>query len=313
MTSEKPILTLIDGHALVFRAFYAFAPLTSPDGRLVNAVYGFNRMLLRSIKELHPEYIAVTFDMEKPTFRHTSFTGYKAQRHETPTELLDQLSLIKETVQALNIPIFGVEGFEADDVIGTIATQQASDELHVVIVTGDRDAFQLVKNGQISVFMPAKNAEGSHEFWEKDVEESLGLPPSLVIDYKSLAGDASDNIPGVRGVGPKTAVALLKAFGSLDALYKGIAAPDTLTAEQKALLKLSLLQKLVQDHENAFMSQKLATIDQHVPLHFELEKCRVTGYDKQLTLAMYNELNFKSLIPMLPPDEFEQGVQDALF
>jgi len=305
-------LVLIDGHALVFRAYHAFPPLTTSDGELVNAVYGFSRILLKVIQDLKPKYIVVAFDMGKPTFRHTAFAGYKAQRKETPTDLISQLGRVKDVVQALNIPIFGVEGYEADDVIGTIA-HAVHDKTKAIIVTGDKDAFQLVEDNKVTVYMPPRQREDAKEYNEEDVEEKMGIPPSLIVDYKALSGDPSDNIPGVQGVGPKTAVNLLKAFGSMNGIYEALAQPDKLTDIQKKVLSEKLVQKLVDDHESAVMSQSLATIDCNVPIAFVLEDCLVTAYDKQKTVALFEKLGFKSLINALPPDAYEKSVQEALF
>lgn len=313
MADQQKTLVLIDGHALVFRAYHAFPPLTTPQGELVNAVYGFTRILLKVIKDLHPEYIAVTFDMGKPTFRHTAFAGYKAQRKEAPSDLLSQLGRVREVVGALNIPIFGVEGYEADDLIGTIATQHGNKSLKVVIVTGDRDAFQLVKDGVVTVYMPARGREDAREYAEEDVAEKMGISPAQVIDFKALSGDASDNIPGVSGVGPKTAILLLKAFGSLEGVYGALGKAEKLTETQRGVLKESLVKKLADGYESALLSQKLATIDCAAPITFVLEDCVVSGYDKKKTVDLFEKLGFKSLVGMLPDDAFEKGVQDALF
>ncbi|MBI5151596.1 MAG: hypothetical protein HZA34_03405 [Candidatus Pacebacteria bacterium] len=309
---KKETLVLIDGHALVFRAFHAFPPLTTSDGELVNAVYGFTRILLKVIKDLQPKYIAVAFDMGKPTFRHTEFVGYKAQRKETPSELISQLGRVQDMVRALNIPIFGVEGYEADDVIGTIA-ETMKNKVKVLIVTGDKDAFQLVQDDKVMVYMPPRQREDAKEYNEKDVEEKMGIPPSLIVDYKALSGDQSDNIPGVQGVGPKTAVTLLKTFGSVDGIYEALQDPSKLNGEQKTVLKEKLVEKLVNGHDSARMSRHLATIDRTVPLSFVLDNCAVSGYDKQKTVELLDKLGFKSLVNLLPADEFEKGVQEALF
>ncbi len=310
--SKKELLVLIDGHALVYRAYHAFPPLTTSDGELVNAVYGFSRILLKVIKDIQPKYIAVTFDMGKPTFRHTAFAGYKAQRKETPTDLISQLGRVREVVKTLNIPTFGIEGFEADDVIGTIA-KQICEKVKVIIVTGDKDAFQLVNDNKVTVYTPSRQNEDAKEYTERDVEEKMGIPPSLIVDYKALSGDPSDNIPGVQGVGPKTSVSLLQAFGSLRGIYEALKHSDTLTSEQKILLKEKLVQRLADGHESAIMSQKLATIDTDVPLNFKLDDCSVSGYDKAKITALFTKLGFKSLINSLPSDEFEQEVQEMLF
>jgi len=208
---------LIDGHAMVFRAFYAFpTSLTTPKGELINAVYGFTSILLTIIKELHPEYLAVTFDLDKPTFRHQEFVGYKAQRPEVDVQLTDQLGRVREVVRSMNLPIFEVEGFEADDVIGTLAvqaTRHSPGKLETVIVTGDKDALQLVNDGKVLVYVPARGKIPAKIYDEAVVEERLGVKPNQVTDLKALMGDSSDNIKGVAGIGPKTAAEMIKKFG----------------------------------------------------------------------------------------------------
>lgn len=314
-TMSSNSLVLVDGHAIVYRAYHAFPPLTTPDGELVNAVYGFSRIVLKFLKDLKPTHIAVAFDMPKPTFRHTQFAGYKAQRKETPTELIAQLGRVREVVDALGIPTFGVEGYEADDVIGTIAWRLAS-SAHgpkVVIATGDKDAFQLVVDEKVTVYTPPTQYESAKEYDEKMVEEKMGIPPSLIVDYKGLAGDPSDNIPGVRGVGAKTAVTLLKLFGSIDGLYKALSSPDSLSPEQRAVLKPKLLSNLAEGQDSALMSRELARIDCNVPLSFTLDDCVVTKYDKAKTVTLFETLGFHSLVPQLPNDDYESSIQDALF
>ena len=207
-------LVLIDGHAVLFRAFHAYPPLTTSRGELVNAVYGFASILLNVIGELKPEYIVVTFDRDKPTFRHTEYVTYKAQREPMPTELKDQQERVEEVVKVLNIPIFAVEGYEADDVIGTLA-RQANELDQVVIVTGDKDALQLVDHERVVVHMPGRGRIPAKVYDEKLVEKEYGLTPEQIPDYKGLSGDASDNIAGVKGIGPKTAIQLLQAFGTV--------------------------------------------------------------------------------------------------
>ncbi|HAU98704.1 MAG: polymerase I protein [Microgenomates group bacterium GW2011_GWF2_45_18] len=317
MLSNKDIFVVVDGHAVVYRAYHAFPPLTTPEGELVNAVYGFSRILLKVIKDLHPEYIAVAFDMGKPTFRHASFAGYKAQRKETPTDLISQLGRVREVVETLNIPIFGVEGYEADDVIGTISEKIAQNEqyntVRTIILTGDRDAYQLIRDEKTTVYMPAHHREEAREYSSADVEERMGIGPHEIVDYKALAGDASDNIPGVKGVGEKTATSLIKAFGTVDEIYKKLTAPTSLTAEQKKVLTPRLVKLLSEDYEAAKLSQQLATIDCAVPLQFDLEACRVSGYEKDKAVSMFEKLGFRTLLPLLPLDAFELGVQEALF
>ena len=309
-------LILIDAHALIYRAYFAFPPLTTPTGQLVNAVYGFSRILLSTIKDIEPEYIAIAFDLPKPTFRHTQFTGYKAQRKEMPDDLQPQIELVKQVVTALNIPDFSVEGYEADDVIGTLARQASelndsgSDPSKVIILTGDRDAFQLVTD-DIHVLMPAQGKNPPQEFGPTEVLKKMGVRANQIIDYKALAGDASDNIPGVPGIGQKTACSLLSDFDSVENLYQEIK-DQTPRVQDKTILKPSVLKKLSEGHDSAIMSQQLATIDQHVPIELILESCRVAGYEKSQAVKLFDDLGFVSLQKYLPHDDFENGVQAAL-
>lgn len=310
---------LVDGHALAYRAYHAFPPLTTKEGELVNAVYGFTRILLTVLRDLKCDYICVSFDLPKPTFRHAKYVSYKAQREEMPTDLRTQIERIKEVVMALNIPIYSQEGFEADDVIGTVANQAVLGQLDhkkmdkVYIVTGDRDAFQLVTD-KIHVYMPPRGKEPFYqEFGPAEVSEKMGLSPSQIVDYKSLAGDASDNIPGVRGVGDKTAVRLLQAFGSSEKTYEGMKNPDLLTEDQKKLLKPKVIENLANDYEAMVMSRELATIDTNVPISLNLEDCVVKNYEKKKAAEVFEKLDFFSLIKLLPKDSFEDNVQEALF
>ena len=205
-------LVLIDGHAILHRAYHAFpSTLKTRKGELVNAVYGFSRMLLTVLEDLKPQYLVVAFDLPQPTFRHQEYVGYQIQRPEMDKELFGQIERVYQIVKALNIPIFTAPGFEADDVIGTLAKQAKN--LEVMIVTGDRDIMQLV-NKKVKVYSPRKGFAEPEIFDEKKVKEFLGITPQQVIDYKALTGDPSDNYPGVSGIGPKTAVKLLSRFKS---------------------------------------------------------------------------------------------------
>ena len=295
-------LVLIDGHAVLFRAFHAYPPLTTSKGELVNAVYGFSSILLNVIGELKPEYIVVTFDRDKPTFRHTEYVTYKAQREPMPTELKDQQERVEEVVKILNIPIFAVEGYEADDVIGTLA-RQANEVDQVVIVTGDKDALQLVDHERVVVHMPGRGRIPAKVYDEKLVEKEYGLTPEQIPDYKGLSGDASDNIAGVKGIGPKTAIQLLQAFGTVEGIYKHLG-----EVSNPRVMKL-----LAEGQESAVISKKMATIVVDVPIELDLPKCAVADYDKEKVVELFEELEFRSLIKKLPNDSFEQMVQEALF
>lgn len=314
---SKSTLMLIDGHALAYRAYHAFPPLTTDKGELVNAVYGFARILLTVLKDLQPQYLCVSFDLPKPTFRHTQYVAYKAQRAEMPTDLQTQIERIKELVTVMNIPTYAVEGYEADDVIGTIARQAIEDTQdaidHVLIVTGDRDAFQLVTD-QVHVYMPPRGKDAFYtDFGIAEVTEKMGIGPHQIIDYKALCGDASDNIPGIRGIGDKTAVRLLQAFGTADGIYEAMKTPEKLTEEQKKLLTPKTIEKLAAGYEDMVLSRQLATIDTHVPIELGVNGCTVTDYDKTKVVGFFEEMSFKSLIRLLPQDKFEDNVQAALF
>lgn len=312
MSSTQPhILLLIDGHALIYRAYHAFPGLSTKEGMLVNAVYGFSRILLTALRDFSPTYVAVAFDHPKPTFRHEAFTEYKAHRVAMPDDLKAQIPLVKDVVTALNMPQFELPGFEADDLIGTITKQAKtavtddSRPVRSVIVTGDRDAFQLVDD-DTRVWMPGRGKGSVDTEYDRDsVKSKMGVWPEQIIDLKALMGDASDNIPGVKGVGEKTALSLIQQFESLDGVYQALP-----TAES---LKPALREKLERDKDQAFLSQQLATINRDVPISLELGACRVTEYDKTAATDLFESLGFVSLVPLLPQDEFEQGVQSALF
>lgn len=279
-------LVLVDGHALFHRAFHAMPPLTTSKGELVNAVFGFTSMLLRVLGDIKPEYAVVAFDTKAPTFRHTEYTAYKAHRISAPEEMHQQLPRVKEVVDALNIPIFVLEGYEADDIIGTLAKQAV--DLEVDIVTGDRDALQLVNN-HIKTYMPGKSLSDIQIYDGKKFEEKYGFKPIQLIDFKALVGDVSDNIPGVTGIGEVTATKLIQEFGSVEEIYKNI---------DKIPEKIS--KKLAEGVESAVLSKKLATIDTAVPIRLDLNKCILSDYDHKKVSNLFEELEFKSLLKRLP-------------
>jgi DNA polymerase I len=303
---------LIDGNALLHRAYHAFPPLSTPKGELVNAVYGFSSMLLSVLEKLSPTHVAVAWDVKGPTFRKKEYEAYKANRGPMDEDLASQIDRTKEVVTALNIPQFGIEGYEADDIIGTLsrmATESVGEKkekdsgetVQVVIVTGDRDALQLIKDRLVVVYLPIQNHHAQSTVFDEDkVVEVYGLRPRQVIDLKSLMGDASDNIPGVKGVGKVTATKLVQTFGSLDEIYKNVKDPRIPIRVQGLLLA---------DESAARQSWKLAEIDRNVPLDLDWEACILTDYKKDKVLSLFEELNFKSLIVKLPHDSFEK---DAL-
>jgi len=291
---------LIDGNAILHRAYHALPPLTTRSGELVNAVYGFSSMLLKILDELQPEYIAVVFDTPVPSFRKQEYIGYQAKRKEMDTELADQIEKVHKVVRAFNIPIFEVEGVEADDVIGTLSTKLSQiknqkskiKNLEVVIVTGDRDLMQLVSD-KIKLFMPTRGLSEGEIVGEKEVKERMGITPRQIVDYKGLVGDASDNYPGVPGIGPKTATELLKKFGSLEGVYGRL---EDLPAGRQGLGSETLEKKLRDGRESAELSKRLATIVTDVPVKLDLEKCKAADFDKEKVIGLFRELGFRSLL-----------------
>ena len=292
-------LVLIDGHAILHRAYHAF-PLTlkTRRGELVNAVYGFTRILLTVLEDLKPDFLAVAFDLPEPTFRHQEYVGYQIQRPEMDRELVGQIERVYQMVKTLNIPVFTSPRFEADDVIGTLAKQATLKNVEVMIVTGDRDIMQLV-NKKVKVYAPKRGFAEPEIFDEKKVKIFLGITPKQIIDYKALVGDTSDNYPGVSGIGPKTTVELLNRYGDLKTIYKNL-----------EKIKPLLAQKLEDDKENAYLSQKLATIVTKVPLKLNLKACLVHDYDHQKAVKLFEELEFKSLINKLPGVKKEKEKKD---
>ncbi|MBT3705040.1 hypothetical protein HOG17_04660 [Candidatus Peregrinibacteria bacterium] len=283
-------LFLIDGNAIIHRAFHAIPPFTTSKGELINAVYGFSSMLLNIINNQKPEFILVSFDRPAKTFRHKEFADYKATRVKAPDELYAQIPRIKKVVEAFSIPIYEIDGFEADDVLGTLALQastQKEEDLSSYIVTGDMDTLQLVSD-KVQVFAPYKGFQEAIIYTPQKVLAKHGLTPSQIIDYKALKGDSSDNIPGVPGIGDKTATALLQKYKTLDSIYENLHE-----------LKGAVHDKLENNKQIAYKSQYLATIVLDVPMTLELDKCKTHKFDSEKIAALFEELEFKSLLGKL--------------
>lgn len=305
-------LVLIDGHAILHRAYHAF-PLTlrTRKGEIVNAVYGFTRILLTVLEELKPQYMAVVFDRPEPTFRHKEYVGYQIQRPMVDKEFKDQIERVKEVVGVLGIPIFEKPGYEADDIIASLARQakkkfkKLNRKFKIIIVTGDKDLMQLVDKN-IQLYLPQRGFAKALLCGEKKVEEILGIKPSQVVDYKALVGDSSDNYPGVSGIGPKTAVLLLHQFGNLEEIYKNL-----------DKIKPALAKKLKNGKDSAYLSQKLATIVTNAPVKLKLKDCRVVDYNREKAIEFFKKLEFRSLINKLPgvklKKEKKEGEQIKLF
>ncbi len=281
-------LIIIDGNAILHRAYHAYPPLTNNKGMVINAVYGFFSMLFTIIVDQKPEYLAVCFDMAAPTFRKAMFVGYHANRIELPEDFVPQIVLVHELLEKMNVGIFELEGYEADDLIGTLATKAVlTKNAEVVIVTGDRDMLQLV-NKKVKVLMPLLGMTKTALFDEKAVEEKYGVTPAQFIDYKALIGDASDGYPGVTGIGPKGASNLLKEYGTFENLYENI--PNL---PEKIGLKLAT------DAEQAALAKKLATIEKNVPTQFDLQKCKSTDFDIQSLREAFLDQGFNTLTKRL--------------
>ncbi len=346
-------LILIDGNAILHRAFHALPPLNGRNGELVNAVYGFFSMFLRIIDEFKPDYIIVCFDRPKPTFRKQLYVGYQAKRPKMSDDLVPQIKIVHEILEAGNVCTFEVDGYEADDLIGTIATQAVgalaahknflvhsakkdkglnsnsksasvhsenfvssprpissakdtsdggrlslrshdSSEVEVIIVSGDRDMLQLV-NSHVKVAMPIIGITKMTIFSSTEVEEKYGIEPSQIVDYKSLAGDASDNYSGVAGVGPKTASLLLREYGTLEEIYKNL---DKIKNKNP---NLSI--KLAEGIESAGLAKKLAEIVTDAPISIDLERCRIETFNKTEMQKEFEKFGFKSLAKRLQGKE----------
>lgn len=286
-----PVLYLIDGHALAYRTYFALTSGSSSGFRTRNGeptagVFGFTSVLLRLLEQEHPEYLAVAFDTGK-TFRDDIFPAYKGTRAKMPDELAQQIERIRQLVDAFNIPRLEIEGYEADDVLGSVARQMVQHGLGVKIITGDRDLLQLVDD-RIVVSLPGKSLSDSKDYFVEDVVAYLGVRPDQVVDYKALVGDTSDNIPGVAGVGEKTAVSLLKQYNDLDNLYAHL---DELSP--------AVRKKLEAGKDSAYLSRKLAAIvtDLNVPL--DLEQARTDAFDPRRVEAIFRELEFRTLMTRL--------------
>ncbi len=309
----KKLFLIIDGHALIYRAFFSMPPLTDKDGRLVNAVYGFTKNLLLSLRDFEPQYLSVVFDhKEASKKRKEAYSLYKANRPKMPKELRDQVGIAKEVVDSLNVPKFELAGFEGDDLIGFLVSQVNQEKnLKSTIVTGDKDLLQLV-NDKVTVFIPDRTKKrGAIEYNVDLVKKFLGIYPHQVVDYKALLGDASDNIPGVKGVGAKTALKLINDFGSLENLYKKL--EEIEKNNNYSYIKGKLLQNLKEQKEKAFLSYQLAKIDCLAPLDFNLKKCLIQDYDKVRALAIFDQLDFKSLTSYLPKDRLDAVIEQTLF
>jgi DNA polymerase I - 3''-5'' exonuclease and polymerase domains len=296
-SNQTPTIILVDGHSLAFRSYFAFSKgrdggLRTSTGIPTSVCFGFLKSLLEVMAAQEPEYMAIAFDLATPTFRHEADDTYKAGRAETPEDFIPDLKNLQELLGYFNLPAITAPGYEADDILGTLAKKASEAGYRVKILTGDRDLFQLVDTEkQISVLYLStdelrRSGKGkSQEFGPEAVKEKLGILPEQVIDYKALCGDKSDNIPGVKGIGDKTAIQLLDAYHSLDGIYAAI---DEIKGATK--------KKLEEGKEAAYHSQRMATIVQDVPLEINLEDCQLKGFDEAALIPMLEKLEFKNVL-----------------
>ncbi len=284
-------LMLLDGYGLVYRGYFALPPLTTSRGDLVNGVFGFASIVLRGIQDLQPDYLAVSFDLPGPTFRHEQYKDYKATRVKMPDDLRDQFPKVREVVKALRIPVYEMPGFEADDVIGTITAKlDGRDDLETTIVTVDLDMLQLV-TPRVRLMTTRSGVENTVIYDVDRIHERFGLRPDQMIDYKALKGDPSDNIPGVPGVGEKTAAKLIRDFEDLDALYARI---DEVRPDK-------LRDKLREYRDQVYVGRDLSTIVRDLDVAIDLEAARLGDYDRDTVVRLFREYEFRTLIERLPP------------
>lgn len=301
-------LLLIDGNAIFHRAFHSMPPLINKNGQYTNAIYGFTKMLFDIIQKEKPQYVICAFDHKDKTFRHAEFVEYKANRSAPPPELYPQLPALFDLIKVFQIPIFQTSGFEADDIIGTLATQaELISDLQTLILTGDKDAFQLVTD-KVNVITPLKGISITATYNPAEVKVKMGLRPDQIVDYKALRGDASDNIPGVKGIGEKQACELLNKYETLDNIYAHL--NELSTGQQK---------KLTENKETAYLSQKMATIIRDMPIKLDLPACELHSLNIEPIRTALHELGFKTLeknigqLASLVESQLHQEKQPTLF
>lgn len=275
-------LVIIDGNAILHRAFHAMPPLTTRDGEPINAVYGLVSMFLRIVQDLKPEAIAVAFDEKEKTFRHVEFEAYQSQRPPTHEDLSSQFGKARDFFKAAHVPVYSKPGFEADDVIGTIADKSKGD---VIVVTGDRDLLQLVDDTKnIKLYMPVVGLTNAKIYNESEARLRMGVPPVQIPDLKALMGDASDNYPGVAGIGPKTAASLLESYGSVDNIYTHLSD-----------ISPNIRQKLEAKKDDAKLFHRIATVVKDVPIEIDFGKMEEWKIDSPDVLKLFEKFGFKTL------------------
>jgi DNA polymerase-1 len=282
--TKKPSLFLIDGSNYLYRAFYAIRDLSNSKGFPTNAIYGFTTMLMKLLREQKPDYIAIAFDVKGPTFRHDAFAQYKATRKATPDTLIPQIPYIKDIVRGFSIPVLECQGIEADDIIGTLARRCAGMNMKVVIVSGDKDLMQLVSEDVIMI-----DTMKDKIYDVEAVKERFGVGPDKVVEILGLMGDTSDNIPGIPGIGPKSAHRLIEEYGTIEEIIKNV----------ERLKNAKAKQSIREFADQARMSRELAVIRTDADFDFDLERCRYTGPDLEALKGLFQEFEFSSLIQEL--------------
>lgn len=299
MSNKKGTLMIIDGSSLVHRAFYALPPLTTKDGLHTNSVYGFMTMFYKLQDEYEIDYIAVAFDKSGPTFRNEIYKEYKGHRKSTPSELKEQFPLLKEVIKSLNIPLLEMDEYEADDIAGTLAKQGEESGLDVILVTGDRDYLQLASD-KTKVLITKKGITEMESYYKDDIVEKYGITPEQLIDLKGLMGDSSDNIPGVPGIGEKTALTLIKDFGDIDGVYNNI---EKITGKKR-------VENLVNNEDLARLSKDLGRIKLDVPVDITIDDMKVEEPNYDELLRLYTLMNFNSLLSKIPGEIGQENLEE---
>ena len=295
-------IVIIDTYALVHRSYHALPSLISPEGVLVNGVYGFMLFFLKMINDLKPDYIVAAFDMAAPTFRHEEYKEYKAQRVKMPDNFYEQIQIVKDLLHAFNVPVLEKESYEADDIIGTIVEKLKDKDVESFIITGDLDTLQLISD-KVFVYTFRRGIQDRITYDKEKVFERFQLKPEQLVDWKALRGDPSDNVPGVPSIGEKTASILIKEYGTLDNLYKKIKNEEEIKASPRILEKLKTFE------DQAYFSRHLVTIQKDVEIEFDLEKAKLNPPPKDEVVSLLNKLGFRSLIPKI--FDFEENISSV--
>ena len=300
-------LVVIDGNSILNRAFYGIMGnkmLQTEDGKYTNAVYGFLNIMFKIIDDINPEYLVVAFDLKAPTKRHLIYKEYKGTRKPMPNELAEQMPIIKEILRAMNIKIIEKEGYEADDVLGTLSRFGEKNNLKVTLLTGDRDSFQLAtKNTIIRIPRTKQGKTEIEDFDEDKILETYGIEPKLLIEVKGLMGDTSDNIPGVPGIGEKTALNLIKENGTIENIYKKI-------EENSIELKPKVKENLINNKDLAFLSKTLGTIDTNAEIDKDLKEFKIEEWNKKEVLELFKKYRFKRFIERFDLNANDTEIKD---